>query len=67
MHFKILQGLDVTSKKALLHKVYKGEYRWKEMEHEASIIKAQVKVLAALMELLKKNSVNKLMELVGKE
>ncbi|ELR11058.1 uncharacterized protein ACA1_048610 [Acanthamoeba castellanii str. Neff] len=39
MHFKIYQGLDVTLKKALLLKVYKGEYSWKDMEQEASIIK----------------------------
>jgi hypothetical protein len=32
-NFKVLQGLDISSKKVLLLKVYKGEYTWCKMDH----------------------------------
>jgi len=64
MHFKVLQGLDVSSKKSLLLKVYKGELNWKAMENEANEIKARTKVLAALMLVLEK-SWDKLVQQMG--
>jgi hypothetical protein len=33
MHFKVLQGLDISSKASLLLKVYKGKLNWKAMEN----------------------------------
>jgi len=54
-HFKVLQGLNVSSKKSLLLKVYKGKLNWKAMENKANKIKARTKVLAALMLVLKKS------------
>jgi hypothetical protein len=55
MHFKVLQGLDVSLKVLLLLKVYKGELDWKAMENEVNEIKARTKVMAALMLVLKKS------------
>ncbi len=64
-NFKVLQGLDISSKKALLLKVYKGKYTWRKMENKASVIKARAKVMAALVVVLEHTTWDQVVKAVG--
>jgi hypothetical protein len=65
--FWILQGLDSKMKKHLLFQVYKGELTWKDMDQEASIIKARSKVMTTLTATLEKETWDNILEEIGQE